>query len=535
MPPRKLTAWAAIVGVYACLLALHGPLLRLPYFWDEAGYYIPAALDFYHHALLIPTSTQPTGHTPLLSIYLGSLWHLLGFSTLVTRAALVLIATLTVWLVLELGRRLAGTEAGIWSGLLLAISPLFFAQSSLAFLDLAVTLFTTGALLALVEGQWMAFVVAASLAEMSKETAVVMLPVAWAFVWLRRRERKPWVWIALAAPLIPISLWALFYHAKTGFWTGNPQYLQYNLYAALAPLRICRSFLARCEELLVGGFNWFLTLAAIAGLWWWRRTDTASKIGNTEAVAAAAGGRRRRSTTTAPNRGKTVDLIFLAAGLAAVYIGLLSVVGGAILPRYMLPVFPFYILVAVIFILKLPKRFGQAIFALAAIGFIACWFWNPPYPFPYEDNLAYADFIRLHQQAARYLEGEPPGAKILTAWPATDELRQPSLGYVTRSLRIEAIDGFTPRDFADPPAFDLLYLYSRQWEPPHNLILRFPRLRSSLQRFYRYTPQVNGPELISRFHLKLIRQLRRRGQWVRIYAVAKAGAKQHACGVVSSN
>ena len=32
--------------LFAALILLHLPLLRLPYFWDEAGYYIPAAWDF---------------------------------------------------------------------------------------------------------------------------------------------------------------------------------------------------------------------------------------------------------------------------------------------------------------------------------------------------------------------------------------------------------------------------------------------------------------------------------------------------------
>jgi len=515
---------AAIGGTYVCLLALHGPLLRLPYYWDEAGYYIPAALDFYHHFLLIPISTQPIGHTPLLSVYLGVVWHILGFSTTVTRAALVLVAAVTVEIVFEIGRRVAGTEAGVWSGLLLALSPLFFAQSSLAFLDLPVALFTTWAMLALLENRWTAFAVLASLAEMTKETAVVMLPVAWAFVWLRRRERRPWAWVALAAPLVPLSLWTLYYHARTGYWTGNAQYLQYNLYATLTPLRVCRGFLARCEELFLGGFNGLLTLAVIVTLRWLLRSDKASSVRNAETLAAASG-QQCLSDAAGPNTKNTEDLFFLAAGLATIYVVLLSVVGGAILPRYMLPVFPVFFLVTVVIILKLPKRFGRSVLAVTTIAFIACWFWNPPYPFPYEDNLSYADFIHLHQQAAQFLEAQPHGSRILTAWPATNELQQPLLGYVARPLNVEAVNGFTSKDFDHPPAFDLLYLYSRKWEPPGNLILRSRRWRNFLRRFYDYAPQTSDPDLIWRFHLKLIREFERRGQWVRIYAAAKSAAQ----------
>ncbi|HVZ16112.1 MAG TPA: hypothetical protein VG897_03270, partial [Terriglobales bacterium] len=31
--------------IFLGLLLLHAPLLSLPYFWDEAGYYVPAARD----------------------------------------------------------------------------------------------------------------------------------------------------------------------------------------------------------------------------------------------------------------------------------------------------------------------------------------------------------------------------------------------------------------------------------------------------------------------------------------------------------
>jgi hypothetical protein len=29
------------------IFLLHAPLLRLPYFWDEAGYYVPATRDIF--------------------------------------------------------------------------------------------------------------------------------------------------------------------------------------------------------------------------------------------------------------------------------------------------------------------------------------------------------------------------------------------------------------------------------------------------------------------------------------------------------
>ena len=168
------------------VIVLHSPLLRLPYFWDEAGYYVPSALDFYRAGLLIPQSTLPEGHPPLVMVYLGLVWHILGFSPWAARAAMTLLAASTVAALYVLARRVASREVAAWSALLLALSPLFFAQSTLVHLDLTAALFTTLAVLCLLDDRPWLFALAGSLAVLSKETAVVLLPVAWLYQWRRR-------------------------------------------------------------------------------------------------------------------------------------------------------------------------------------------------------------------------------------------------------------------------------------------------------------------------------------------------------------
>src|SRR5579872_5406933 len=92
----SLTALLILVLAFAGLLLLHWPLLRLPYFWDEAGYYVPAAFDFYRSGLLIPQSTLPEGHPPLVMVWVAVAWRVLGFSAWAARAAMTLIAAATV-------------------------------------------------------------------------------------------------------------------------------------------------------------------------------------------------------------------------------------------------------------------------------------------------------------------------------------------------------------------------------------------------------------------------------------------------------
>jgi hypothetical protein len=500
----RATRLAAVASVFLGLVLLHLPFLHLPYFWDEAGYYIPAALDFYRQGFLIPHTTTPSGHTPLLMVYLGMVWRLFGFSEVVTRSAMLLVAAATVASTYSLGREVAGRETGIWGASLLALSPLFFAQSSLVFLDLPAACFTSLGVLFLLQRRWFLFALAGIGAVMSKETAVVMLPVMCGFMLVRRKERGLTPWAALMAPIIPLGAWALYYHHQTGFWTGNPQYLQYNLYSTLAPLHIVRSFVARCYEVLVQGFNWLLTAGAIVGIWWMRKSRCAGKLGN------GTHGLGEPTSIWSPFR-------VLAVSITVGYVLMLSFVGGAVLSRYMLPVLPLYIILTLDLMRQLPTLFRRALGVVVMIGFVACWFINPPYPFPYENNLSYADFIRLHQDAAKYLESLPGKPVILTAWPATDELRQPLLGYVRRPLRVAKLEDFTAQAFNDPPPYDLLYVYSRKWEPKHNLLVWARPVRNFLKRFYDYRPPVSMPELAAQRHLKLLRLFERRGQWVRLY------------------
>src|SRR5581483_531071 len=78
--------------IFSALFLAHAALLRLPYFWDEAGYYIPAARDFLLSGDLIPHTTLSNAHPPLLMIYLAGWWKFSGYTPAVTRIAMLLIA-----------------------------------------------------------------------------------------------------------------------------------------------------------------------------------------------------------------------------------------------------------------------------------------------------------------------------------------------------------------------------------------------------------------------------------------------------------
>src|ERR1700677_2860309 len=132
-----LPIWMIFPVVFMAFSASHFTLLRVPYYWDEAGYYIPAAWDFFRTGSLIPTTTLSNAHPPLPSIYLALWWKICGYYPEVTREAVLMVASLGILAVWRLAMRLVGVgSVAFWTALLTGLYPIWFAQSSLAQADI---------------------------------------------------------------------------------------------------------------------------------------------------------------------------------------------------------------------------------------------------------------------------------------------------------------------------------------------------------------------------------------------------------------
>src|SRR3984957_13330481 len=190
--PLRVIFPLLFVGVFLS----HLSLLRLPYYWDEAGYYIPAAYDFFRTGDVIPSTTLANAHPPLPSLYLA-LWWQSGFTPAVTRTAMCLITAIALLAVYRLGMVLHGRAAvAATTTLLTAIYPVWFAQSTLAHADMFAAAASLWGLVFVFLGKrhppalWAAagcFAVAA----WGEETAIVT-PVAIAlwelYLWLRSND-----------------------------------------------------------------------------------------------------------------------------------------------------------------------------------------------------------------------------------------------------------------------------------------------------------------------------------------------------------
>jgi len=456
-----LPIWMIFPVIFMALYASHFNLLRLPYYWDEAGYYIPAAWDFFRTGSLIPTSTLTNAHPPLPSIYLALWWKLSGYYPEVTREAVLMMAALALLGVWRLSMRLTGVASvAFWTLLLTGLYPIWFAQSSLAHADIFAAAFSIWGLVYSLPNRGRSGWAAAmwySAAALSKETSIA-IPLALAAwnvgegIWrggpARSRLWREAAW--LSACVVPLAAWYAYHRAKTGLFFGNPQYLRYNAEATLTPLRILVAFLHRVLH-LTAHMNLFVpVLMACAAMLLAPRTD---RDGHDRATFG------------------TLVLLRIFS-LLLVEALLFSVLGGALLTRYLLPMYPLVLLIAVTaFYRRVP--YWHALALISAFAFVAGLFINPPYGFAPEDNLAYAHVIRMHQAGIAELNKLNPAATVLTAWPMSDELTRPELGYVKHPWDVVAIDAFSApqidRAAQEAAEFTAALVFSTKYDPPKPL------------------------------------------------------------------
>jgi hypothetical protein len=485
--------------VFACILVgiflLHLPLLQQPYFWDEAGYYVPAARDLLLSGSLIPHTTISNAHPPLVMAWIALWWKCVGFAPLVTRSAMLVVAAFSLLGVFRLAERVANLEVAIASTLCTALYPVFFAQSSLAQVDLAAAGLLFWGLCAYLEERPVVVVVWFSLAVLAKETAI-LAPVGlagWEVLRLvagKGRLRGLWTdlsgassseisegWskriLPLLFPVLPLVLWYGYHYSRTGYVFGNPEFFRYNVASTLNPLRFLLALVLRLWQAFGYMHLWLLTLGMLLAMSWPPVRDKGKGDGDKDDGV-------ERSRISIP-----VQMVFLV--VVKVYVVAMALIGGAVLARYMLPAVPLVIIVGVS-TLRRRLRYWPAAVAVVAIAFVVAWFWNPPYGFSPEDNLAYRDYVVLHQDGERFLEARYPMAHALTAWPASDELTRPWLGYVTRPVQVVRIEDFSLEEVLSAADFrshfEVALVFSTKYEPTHPLLERFAGWNEMKRRFF---------------------------------------------------
>jgi hypothetical protein len=500
--------------IFTCLFLLHGPVLRLPYFWDEAGYFVPAARDLLLTGSLIPHTTLSNAHPPLVMLWLAFWWKYSAFTPAVTRTAMLLVAAFALLGVWRLARRVANDQVAAATVVCTALYPVFFTQSSMAHLDMMVCALTIWGLAMYVERRPVATVVFLALAPLAKETAIItpMALLGWELFcpllgeWhdepLCLRKRNWLRSLSLLFCLVPLFMWFAYHHHRTGLFLGNPEYLRYNLGATLTPLRVALAMLIRLWHLL-GYLNLFVLTIFTA-------------------YAMSQPCLLERDGSEPQPIAIPLQLVF--GVVIAAHVVALSMLGGAVLARYMLPVLPLVILICVS---TLRRRLWHWVLVTAAVcaAFVLALLTPPPYRIAPEDTLLYRDYVILHKLAETEIAHRYPHARVLTAWPASDEMTRPFLGYVQQPLDVTPVENFSQAEMERAARatsqFDVVFLFTTKWQPPRPLLHSLPFGEALQERFFDYHEDVTPDRAAEMLGGRIVRYENRNNQWVAIIVIER--------------
>jgi len=477
-PPVRLRSYALAFGLIALFLILaHGPLLELPFYWDEAGQFIPASLDLFRMGAWIPSSTAPNVHPPGVMAYLAVWWSIFGYSIVITRIAMLAIAALgafaTFLLGIELARGVTGTP-GFTAIVLLCLSPLFFAQSMLAQLDMPAMSLSVLALLLFLQNRFRASAVVCVVLVLVKETGIVA-PALFGFWLLLERDRRRALWFLL--PLPGLLIWLAALHHFTGHWFGNSAFTAYNFWEPLHPARLLVALLRRLYYLFIGSGHFIGTIALVWAL------------------------RRMPLLRDRPWR--------VAASFVLAHVLVVSALGGAVLERYLLPALPVVYIACAVSFQALRMRTRWLAFAALLACLIAANFVNPVYPFPLENNLAFVNFVGLEKSAAASVELHR--GVVASAFPMAEALRNPDFGFVDAPRQV-----IEPADFTAPEVEklkgrvpDMVVVFTRSSDPLH--LLENPLVKRFLSGTYGYQPEMRADEIAAALSMNIAHKWTSRG------------------------
>ncbi len=407
-------------------------------------------------------------------------------------------------------KTLTTTAVAAVTVLLTATYPIWFAQSTLAHADIFAAAFTLWALSFYLDTNgstqsklWAA--VLFSLSALSKETAVVTplrprtmgshsLPPGIASP-NNAAPKHSWL-IAFVSPILPLAAWYAYHKHRTGYIFGNPEFLRYNATANLGAYRILLSLWHRFLHLATH-MNMFVPIICMIA-----------------AMLIPVAPENHRQPINRPSL-KAIGVILLANWIA------FSILGGALLTRYLLPMYPLILLVCVnTWRRRIPQRW-LLIAALSFAAFLSALWINPPYAFAPEDNLTYRDMIVLHQQAVRFIDIKfprshrphrlapttPSSPVPNSATPTTPSKPPPSRTFPSEEIQKAA---------ADPGSYDTALIFSTKWEPPANRLNLSRSHENTDAKYFDFHRDVSPAEAAALLHGDIVWQARHKGEWAAV-------------------
>jgi 4-amino-4-deoxy-L-arabinose transferase-like glycosyltransferase len=405
--------WAFMGLVMLALLLFKLPQLSLPCFWDEAWSYLPAILKMAETGpTLIPDPQNAVlfrGH-PLFFYALASVWIMVfGHSFVAMRLLPLVISMLLLIVLFRFAKKHFGRKTAMIATLFLLIQSLFLAQSSMILPEMLLALLSLLALDTFLAGKKGLFILWATLLVFTKETGVVLV-LTCLLVRFRAYEkvsegksdasflRSEWPYLL---PLAFIGIFFLLQRVIMG-WFFFPEHVGLIKFSAAEVLHRLQGY---SSFLFIGYGRNLLTFGVLAALGF--AVIRKVRIEKTEYNVIA------------------VLLLYMFLYILFLSINFYS-------PRYLLSIFPVFILLSVFIIIRMTEKYPLAGYAvLIVILANNLWFtWS--FRRDADNNLGYADATEVQSELVRYVDSQSWQSRyIATHFLMSYYLTHPDAGYVT--------------------------------------------------------------------------------------------------------
>lgn len=188
-----------------------------PYFWDELGVYSRAALYMFDHQIsMMPNAIPPElsrGHPLLCSVIFAVGYRIFGPHVWAGHLVALLFSCGLLLVLYRLGRDFFGHAVGLLACALLAVQPVFIAQSSMVLPEIMLAFFCTASIYAYLKERFLQVALFSTLAIMTKETAVA-LPVSFGLhilllmIWQKKIDKERLTKLGLISA--PLLAWGIF-------------------------------------------------------------------------------------------------------------------------------------------------------------------------------------------------------------------------------------------------------------------------------------------------------------------------------------
>jgi len=387
--------------VVAVFIMLKLPVIMLPIHWDAMLYVVPSG-QYVAHNPIWSVAEPDYGHPPLVFWMLGAVFRLWE-SHIAANLLAISFGAAAVYYTYMLAEKL-GKGSGIHASILLALVPLFFAQSGIINTDIAATALSLAVFYYAYSGRKLSYIISSCMLVLSKETGLFAV-IAALFIMKQKR--------LIAYPVSTLFAWLIFYKISTG------NFFYPNHAASLA----FTGFLFRLNMLWMQIFQDYVWILFLIALWY---------------------GSQDR---------KFLPLLIMSA----MYILFFSFYTQS-LQRHILPVLPLLMIYCATAITR--HKYKWVITIIFAVLFASSWHANPGYACgcELETDMSYVDMLHSHKEAALFLENQT--GTIMTAWPMVQELTNPVLGYV--DFPLDAVSPYNPYfeglDWSAPGEYDLIYV-----------------------------------------------------------------------------